>query len=36
MTREAMRLPDVRSMPKSPKGAHAMGNPTDLRACSTT
>lgn len=31
MTREAMRLPDVKISASIADGAHAMGNPTDLR-----
>ena len=31
MTREAMRLPDVKINASIAEGAHAMGNPTDLR-----
>lgn len=31
MTREAMRLPDVKVNATIAEGAHAMGNPTDLR-----
>jgi hypothetical protein len=31
-----MRLPDVRIHTEIAEGAHAMGNATDLRACSTT
>ncbi len=31
MTREAMRLPDVKVNASIADGAHAMGNPTDLR-----
>lgn len=31
MTREAMRLPDVKINASIADGAHAMGNPTDLR-----
>ena len=31
MTREAMRLPDVKINASFADGAHAMGNPTDLR-----